>query len=553
MSRSGVWYEPLPFEVNRVHWSDVMAKRLAERGEKHIVATGITPSGEFHIGHLREILTGDMIARAVRRAGMEAELVFVVDNADPLRKVYPFLDESYEDFIGHQLGSIPAPDEHGKPDWDRFNNEGWTYGDHFLLPFLEALRQIGVVPTLLPNLEAYRSGKFSSAAKIACDNPGAIREIIERVSGRELSDDWFPWQPLDSKGSLDGLTITGYDYPLVHWTDRHGEHGSSNIEKGEGKLPWRLDWPAKWGFNHITCEPFGKDHGAAGGSYDTGKEIALLFGHEPPAPLTYEWISLKGKGAMSSSSGNTVGPMEALRLVPPEILRFLVANSKPSKAIEFDTGMGLVNLADEYERLCARDFDAEMQNENLSRRKLVQLEDAKVALELASIREGDVAAATSISFRHMALLAQIKPNDDDVWASLQASGSLDERTPELEDRLRRMRAWIASDHFPEEMKVNVCSEPDLDAINALSEAQRGVLHHLSQSLSTTDWTPDGITAAFKEAGAAADVGMRDVYRACYALFMAAERGPRLAPILSNCDRESILKLTSSAVDQQAGN
>ena len=47
---------------------------------------------------------------------------------------------------------------------------------------------------------------------------------------------------------------------------------------------------------------------------------------------------------MSSSSGNTVGPIEALQLVPPEILRFLIANSKPSKAIEFDTGMGLVNL-----------------------------------------------------------------------------------------------------------------------------------------------------------------------------------------------------------------
>ena len=38
---------------------------------------------------------------------MDAELVFVVDNMqDPLRKVCPFLDPSYEDFIGHQLGSI---------------------------------------------------------------------------------------------------------------------------------------------------------------------------------------------------------------------------------------------------------------------------------------------------------------------------------------------------------------------------------------------------------------------------------------------------------------
>ena len=531
-----------------MHWSDVMAKRLAERGDKHIVATGITPSGEFHIGHLREILTGDMIARAARRAGMEAELVFVVDNADPLRKVYPFLDESYEAFIGHQLGSIPAPDSEGKPDWDRFNNEGWSYGDHFLQPFLEALRQIGVVPRLLPNLEAYRAGKFSSAAKIACDNPQTIREIIERVSGRELSDDWFPWQPLDSKGSLDGLVITGYEYPLVHWTDSHGENGSSNIEKGEGKLPWRLDWPAKWGFNHITCEPFGKDHGAAGGSYDTGKEIAVVFGHEPPAPLTYEWISLRGKGAMSSSSGNTIGPMEALGLVPPEILRFLVANSKPSKAIEFDTGMGLVNLADEYERLSARDFDAEMSDENLSRRKLVQLEDAKVALALAAVHEHELATATSISFRHMALLAQIKPNDEDVWTSLKDSGSITESTPQLEDRLKRMRAWISSEHFPEEMKINICETPNKEALSSLNQQQRLVLHHLPDALSRAEWTADGITTAFKAAGEAAQTGMRDVYRACYALFMATERGPRLAPILSNCDRKAILDLAEGAVD-----
>ena len=121
------WFGPYPFEVEHVHWSDVMAKRLAERGDTHIVATGITPSGEFHIGHLREILTGDMIARAARRAGMNAELVFVVDNADPLRKVYPFLDDAYEAFIGHQLGSIPAPDAAGKPDWDRYNKDCLLY------------------------------------------------------------------------------------------------------------------------------------------------------------------------------------------------------------------------------------------------------------------------------------------------------------------------------------------------------------------------------------------------------------------------------------------
>ena len=530
-----------------MHWSDVMAERLAQRGDSHIVATGITPSGEFHIGHLREILTGDMIARAARRAGLDAELVFVIDNADPLRKVYPFLDASYEDFIGHQLGSIPAPDEHGKPDWKRYNEEGWTYGDHFLTPFLEALKLIGVTPRLLPNLEAYQSGKFSHAARIACDNPDAVREIIERVSGRELPLDWFPWQPLDSKGSLDGVKVTGYEFPFVHWTDSHGIAGRSNIENGEGKLPWRLDWPAKWGFNAITCEPFGKDHGAAGGSYDTGKEIALLFGHEPPAPLTYEWISLRGKGAMSSSSGNTVGPIEALGLVPPEILRFLVANSKPSKAIEFDTGMGLVNLADEYERLCARDFEEELADPDLSRRKRVQIEDAKVALDLSVVEETSASVATSVSFRHLALLAQVKPDDEAVWASLRSTGTITEPSPPLIDRLSRMRSWISSEHFPDEMRIHLCSEPDVTALEQLTKEQRSVLSSLQTALESAPWTTEGITEAFKATATLRDVGMRDVYRASYALFMGTERGPRLAPILSNCDRNEMMELIRKAI------
>ena len=69
-----------------MHWSDVVAQRLSERGKKHIVSTGITPSGEFHIGHLREILTGDMIAKAAKKAGLDVEFVFIVDSADPSTK-----------------------------------------------------------------------------------------------------------------------------------------------------------------------------------------------------------------------------------------------------------------------------------------------------------------------------------------------------------------------------------------------------------------------------------------------------------------------------------
>ena len=531
-----------------MHWADVAAKALSHKGDKHIVSTGITPSGEFHIGHLREILTGDMIARAARNSGLDVEFVFIVDTADPLRKVYDFLGPEYEQFIGHQLGSIPAPDSDGNPDWDRFGKEGWTYGDHFLKPFLQALEQIGVRPRIIDNLESYQSGRFDALAKIACDRADDIREAIERISSRELPENWFPWSPLDSKGSLDGVTVTGYEYPFVHWKDAHGQTGSSDISKGEGKLPWRIDWPAKWGWIGVTCEPFGKDHGAAGGSYATGREIVKILGHEPPHPLTYEWISLKGQGAMSSSSGNTIGPIEALQLVPPEILRFLIANSKPNKAIEFDTGMGLVNLADEYERLAARDFENEMADEGLSRRQRVQLEDAQAALHLSAVEESDDQRATSVSFRHLALLAQVKNDDEGVWSSLHQSHGIEGPTTSLKDRLSRMRSWIGSKHFPEEMRITILNQPNLDAIAGLSDEQRQVVQVLGDCLNEHPWTTEGITAAFKEASVSTEIGMRDVYRACYSVFMGSERGPRLAPILSTCDQGEMIHLVRMAAE-----
>ena len=531
-----------------MHWADVAANALSHKGAKHIVSTGITPSGEFHIGHLREILTGDMIARAARNAGLDVEFVFIVDTADPLRKVYDFLGSEYEQFVGHQLGSIPGPDQDGNPDWVRFEKEGWTYGDHFLKPFLQALEQIGVRPRIIDNLESYQNGRFDALSKIACDKREDIREAIERISGRELADDWFPWSPLDSKGSLDGVTVTGYEYPLVHWKDSHGIEGSSNLTKGEGKLPWRIDWPAKWGWIGVTCEPFGKDHGAAGGSYATGREIVQILGHEPPHPLTYEWISLKGQGAMSSSAGNTIGPIEALELVPPEILRLLVAKSKPNKAIEFDTGMSLVNLADEYERLAARDFSTELADEELSRRQRVQIEDAAGAMRMAVVKEGQTAEATAVTFRHLALLAQTKSTDQGVWDSLRKAGAIAEPTQALIDRLVRMRSWIGSKHFPLEMKISVLEAPHPQALATLDDEEQRVLEALASKLATCTWDAEHIGAAIPQAAKDLDCSPKSGYRAAYAALMGKEKGPRLAPILAEMEQATICALLNDCVN-----
>ena len=49
------------------------------------------------------------------------------------------------------------------------------------------------------------------------------------------------------------------------------------------KLPWKLDWPMRWGEAGVNFEPGGKDHATPGSSYDLSATAAReLFGFKPP-------------------------------------------------------------------------------------------------------------------------------------------------------------------------------------------------------------------------------------------------------------------------------
>ena len=490
-----------------------------------------------------------MLTRAARKAGLDAEMIFIVDTADPLRKVYEFLDDDYEQWVGHPIGAIPAPDDNGKPSGDG------TYGDYFLAPFIEALRQIGVTPRLVDNYQAYVDGRFNEAIRIFIERQEETKEIIERVSGRELAEDWFPFNPVGSDGTMDGVVVTGHNWPLIQWRDSHGVEGQSDLSQTgvfHGKLPWRLDWPAKWAWLKVTCEPFGKDHGAAGGSYDTGKELCELLGFEPPHPLTYEWIQLKGMGAMSSSSGLTIGPLTALQLVPPEILRYLIARSKTNRHIEFDTGDALIELADEYERLIARTAnEGDVPAPDLKRRQLVAWEVDRAQIRLSQIVDGsqpDV-TSTSVPFRHLAMLAQIRDRDEDVVTSLCASGHLseDEVPTSLYMRLAKMRAWIASKHFPEGFRLRIQTTPSPQAQQNIDSEMAGYLQAFAKELEDCEWTVSAISDAICDLANAREIGLRQAFVILYWLVLDQHYGPKMASLLAELPRNEVISLLNSSI------
>ncbi len=522
-----------------MHWADHAARVLAKRGGPQTVASGITPSGSFHIGHLREILSAEMIHRSCLDMGIESRYIFIVDSMDPLRRVYSFLDDSYEHYIGHPLAFIPAPGADGKPD-----SSLGSYADHFLGPFLRSLEAIGVVPEVVLNHEVYASGALESRIHDVIERRDEIRDIIETISGRDLDEYWFPYNPLGSDGSIDGVRVTGYNRPYVLWKDSHGAEGKSDIRKADGKMPWRVDWAARWGLHGITCEPAGKDHGSSGGSYDTGIPISRLLGHEPPSKMVYEWIQIKGMGPMSSSSGNTIGPLETLEIVPPEIVRYMIARTKMSKHIDFNTGNMLFETADEYERLVK---SPPVVRDDEPRRKQVAAATAHGALRLSQISRGAPIEAGQVPFRHLSLLAQIRSEDELVWESLRKSGHLSGSPSDaLKLRLSRMRAWINGNHFPEESRIEISKVADHEMVDSLDSDQIAFIRHLGERLKECEWSDSGIGSLIADSMNLCNIGAREGYLAIYSILIGRSNGPKASTLMAECDRYELSELFSLA-------
>lgn len=520
-----------------MHWADFRAQRLSERDIPQVIASGITPSGEFHIGHLREILTAEMIHRACLDAGLDSKYVFIVDSMDPLRRVYDFLSPEYEKYIGVPLAYIPAPNPDGTP-----SNGSVSYAEHFLNPFLESLREIGVYPEIEMNHEAYEDGRFSEKIDRAISSREEIRDIIMTVSGRDLPEDWFPYNPRGTNGSMDGVKVTNYEYPFVYWVDEDGASGRADIRKADGKMPWRIDWAARWIIHQVTCEPAGKDHGAAGGSFDTGIPICKVLDGTPPEKIVYEWIQLKGMGPMSSSSGVTIGPMEALSLVPPEILRYVIARSKIGRHIEFDTGSALFEMADEYERLLSK-----VETGEVTKRMQTRIDTRKGALRLSQVvRNSDPSDSIGgVSFRHLSMLAQIKTLDEEVWESLRNSGHLHGNPSDsLVVRLTKMRNWIGGNHFPEGARIIIQSVIGDDFIQNTSKEQKAFLRMLSKSLEDCEWNQDSIREIIRGCTRVCEIVPRDGFSALYWALLGRGHGPRASALISEMDKRVLIDLLS---------
>src|SRR3954463_15736940 len=96
------------------HWADIAALRVVNARpakEQYVVASGITPSGMVHVGNFREVITVDLVARALRSLGKQVRFIYSWDNFDTFRKVPKNLPDpkAFIPYLWQPIARIPDP------------------------------------------------------------------------------------------------------------------------------------------------------------------------------------------------------------------------------------------------------------------------------------------------------------------------------------------------------------------------------------------------------------------------------------------------------------
>jgi lysyl-tRNA synthetase, class I len=513
-----------------VFWADELAGGLEG---PQVVNDSKTPSGTVHIGSLRGVVLHDAVARSLVRAGRPTRFLYGVDDLDPMDAQALLTPDAVERFMGVPLAHVPAPE--GSP--------AGSYARHFVGElFMGTFEGLGIRPEIYWMSELYGDGSMDPYIRRALDRAHMVRDVYLRVSRVERPEGWLPLSVIcESCGKVgttlatdwDGQTVAYACLPdYVTWARGCGHRGRVSPFGGRAKLPFNVDWAAKWSLFEVTVEGCGKDLATKGGSRDRSDAVSReVFQREPPLNVPYEFLNVGGR-KMSTSGGRGAAAQEMADLLPPELLRFLFLRHRPRRAIDFDPeGDTIPGLFDEFDRVAAatagRAVRGELppDHERIFEASLVDA-TADVAIEATRFRP---------PFRHLALLVQVPGVDLPARMADEKGAPLDEvEQAILAERSRICRAWLER-FAPDRYRVSVRDELPSEAAE-LSEAQRIVLRDLAAAAADErPGTGDAWQDLIFRSAQARGLSSGDAFAALYLAFLGRPNGPRAGWLLASLE------------------
>ncbi|MFC9081207.1 lysine--tRNA ligase [Streptomyces sp. NPDC057062] len=554
-------------------WVSRFADEVIEESERRapgkpvVVASGLSPSGPIHLGNLREVMTPHLVADEIRRRGYTVRHVLSWDDYDRYRKVpfgVPGVDESWAEHIGKPLTSVPAPKGSAHPSW----------AEHFKAAMIESLAELGVEYEGISQTAQYTSGAYREQVLFAMKHRGEIDAVLAQYrtkpkaaakqqqkpvdeaeleaaegSGAAGEDDgssgsagYFPYKPYCGRCGKDFTTVTAYDDDTTELTYTCSDCGFTETvrlsEFNRGKLVWKVDWPMRWAYEGVVFEPSGVDHSSPGSSFQVGGQIVGIFGGERPIGPMYAFVGISGMAKMSSSKGGVPTPADALRIMEPQLLRWLYARRRPNQSFKIAFDQEIQRLYDEWDKLALKVAD-----------------DAALPGDVAGYTRATGTAAgplpstpRPLPYRTLASVADITAGQQDQV--LRILSDLDPANPltsvdEVRPRYDRAEAWINT-QVPADQRTVVRTEPDVELLKSLDEQGQQSLRLLLEGLAE-HWSLDGLTHLVYgvpkvQAGFSADAtpkelppeiktAQRSFFALLYHLLVSRDTGPRLPTLL----------------------
>ncbi|MDR1389059.1 MAG: lysine--tRNA ligase [Treponema sp.] len=529
------------------HWADeTAAKIIREKGEKdrYTCASGITPSGTVHIGNFREIISVDLVVRALRDMGKKARFIYSWDDYDVFRKVPANMpnQDTLREYLRFPITMVPDPA--GRDE---------SYARHNEVDVEAVLPIVGIQPEFLYQAQNYRASKYAAEIKQALEHRAELKIILDKFRDDEhkIQGEWWPVSVFCDACNRDETEVEAWDGGwLVSYHCACGHRTQADLRQAKGvKLVWRVDWPMRWKYEQVDFEPAGKDHHSHGGSFDTGSCVcADVYGWAPPVTFRYDFIGIKGSpGKMSSSSGNVVNLEELLRVYTPEIARYLFAGTRPNTEFTISFDLDVIKIYEDFDKTERIAWGVEKaKNEAVFQKE-------KRIYELSQVTTGGGGKTKlpdlmpyRVPFRHLCNLIQISGGDiDKTAAKLRADDPslVTEQMPGFLARCRCAKFWV-EECAPEEFRF--C----LRGANApppagLSAAERAAIVLLRDKVASRmeQFTDDKSCAeAIYRIAEEARLEGKALFRAAYQTLIGKDQGPRLAGFLRSIGKDRLMEI-----------
>jgi len=512
-----------------LHWADFTAAKIIKTypgQDVFTVASGITPSGVVHFGNFREVITVDLVARALRAQGKKVRFIFSWDDYDTFRKVPKNMpnQEMLEKYLFWPI--VDVPDPYGEQE---------SYARHHEVVFEQQLKAMGIEVEFLYQAKKYRSGAYTQSIAHALAHRAEIKKILDTYRTEPLPPDWLPVSLYCEKCHRDRITHMAYqekDQVLTYTCDLCGHQGAEPLAGSQRiKLPWRVDWPMRWAFEKVNFEPGGKDHSSDGGSYTTAQEIVKLFGHTAPVYLQYDFVSVKGQGGkMSSSKGDLVTVNDVLQVYTPEMIRWIFASYKSNVDFSISFDADAIRIYEDYDRFQRLVHGLEP---NPNEKKLAMAKRVYFFSHFKPL-PADFTAPTEplpwqAGMRHMANVYQIYEGDT---AKVHTYYADQLKTPEdeqnFQERLKRVAFWL--EHYaPDEFKFKANEVPPQITV---SDSVKAFVNDLGKALKEESFaTSKDLQQKIYDLQKQHQIDSKEAFKACYQLLISKDQGPKLAEFI----------------------